>query len=120
MSGDVSINECGHRRCRTEVCEPMATSITERGRTRSASRRGVNGNEGYRAYSERQLRNLLKALEAFRNGDVSVKLAKERDDIYGQLADSYNQGVAIVGGMAIEESSVEVAGVEDGKVTERS
>ena len=88
MSGDVSIKECGHRRCRTEVCERMATSITESGRTRGTSRRGVNGN---RAYSERQLRNLLMALEAFRKGDISVKLAKERDDIYGQLADSYNQ-----------------------------
>ncbi|PYM36701.1 MAG: Two-component hybrid sensor and regulator, partial [Candidatus Rokuibacteriota bacterium] len=120
MSGDVSIKECGHRRCRTEVCEPMATSITERGRTRSISRRGVNGNEGYRAYSERQLRNLLMALEAFRKGDISVKLAKERDDIYGQLADSYNQAVAMVGGMAVEVSRVARAGGEEGKLTERA
>src|SRR5438270_5666653 len=120
MSGDVSIKECGHRRCRTEVCELMATSITESGRTRGTSRRGVNGNEGSRAYSERQLRNLLMALEAFRKGDISVKLAKERDDIYGQLADSYNQAVAMVGGMAVEVSRVARAGGEEGKLTARA
>ena len=95
----------------------MATSITESGRTRGTSRRGVNGN---RAYSERQLRNLLMALEAFRKGDISVKLAKERDDIYGQLADSYNQAVAMVGGMAVEVSRVARAGGEEGKLTERA
>ncbi len=98
----------------------MATSITESGRTRSISRRGANGNEGYRAYSERQLRNLLMALEAFRKGDISVKLVKERDDIYGQLADSYNQAVAMVGGMAVEVSRVARAGGEEGKLTERA
>src|SRR5437867_12681008 len=98
----------------------MAATTTERRRTKSLARRSANGGDGYQEYSERQLRNLLMALEAFRKGDISVKLSRERDDIYGQLADSYNHVVAMVGGMAVEVSRVARAGGEEGKLTERA
>ncbi len=86
-----------------------------------APRRGGNGNDAnYREYSERQLNKLLMALEAFRKGDISVKLTKEQDDIYGQLADSYNQVVAMVGGVAVEVSRVARVAGEEGKLSERA
>jgi HAMP domain-containing protein len=88
--------------------------------SRRATSNGTNGAERPGGYSERQLRTLLMALEAFRKGDISVKLTKERDDIYGQLADSYNQVVAMVGGMAVEVSRVARAGGEEGRLTERA
>jgi hypothetical protein len=38
-------------------------------------------------YKEMQLRRLLEALEAFREVDTTVRLPKEKYDIYGELAD---------------------------------
>ena len=46
-------------------------------KTRAPQRDG-NGNGNDREYSERQLNQLLTALEAFRKGDISVKLSRER------------------------------------------
>jgi len=40
-----------------------------------------------------QVRRLLEALEALRKGDLTVRLEKESEDIFGQLADSYNQTI---------------------------
>ena len=40
--------------------------------------------------AEAQLRSLLTAMEAVRQGDLTKTLTKERDDILGQLAESYN------------------------------
>jgi len=40
-----------------------------------------------------QARKLLEALEALRKGDLTVRLRKETEDIFGELADSYNQTV---------------------------
>jgi len=36
--------------------------------------------------AERQLRELLEALEAVRKGDLTRKLKKEREDVFGELA----------------------------------
>jgi methyl-accepting chemotaxis protein len=84
------------------------------------SERARDGNGDYREYSERQLTRLLIALEAFRKGDITVKLNKEQDDLYGQLFDSYNQVVTMVGGMAVEVSRVARVAGEEGKLTERA
>jgi len=43
--------------------------------------------------AERQSRELLEALEAVRKGDLTRKLRKEKEDIFGELADSYNKMV---------------------------
>ena len=40
--------------------------------------------------AERQLRSLLAAMEAVRQGDLTQSLAKEGEDILGELAESYN------------------------------
>lgn len=39
---------------------------------------------------ERKLRLILGALDAVRQGDLTRKLTKEEDNIFGELADSYN------------------------------
>jgi methyl-accepting chemotaxis protein len=39
---------------------------------------------------EKQLRNLLDAIEAVRRGDLTKRLRRQRYDIFGEIADSYN------------------------------
>jgi len=39
---------------------------------------------------EKQLRNLLEAIEAVRRGDLTKRLRRQRYDIFGEIADSYN------------------------------
>ncbi len=43
--------------------------------------------------TEKQLRELLEAMEALRRGDLTRTLRKESEDIFGELADSYNSMV---------------------------
>ena len=43
-----------------------------------------------RAHIEYLLRNLLEAIEAVRRGDLTKRLGKQRYDIFGEIADSYN------------------------------
>lgn len=40
--------------------------------------------------TERQLRDLLQAIEAVRRGDLTKRLRSEKYDIFGEIADSYN------------------------------
>lgn len=40
--------------------------------------------------TEQQLRDLLEAMEAVRKGDLTQKLKTRREDIFGDLAESYN------------------------------
>ncbi len=46
--------------------------------------------EGEDAGVEKQLRNLLDAIEAVRRGDLTKRLRRKRYDIFGEIADSYN------------------------------
>lgn len=41
-------------------------------------------------YIEFQLRNLLSVIEAVRRGDLTKRLVKQKHDIFGEIADSYN------------------------------
>ncbi len=69
---------------------------------------------------ERQLRRLLEAMEAFKGGDLTIRLPKEKYDIHGELADAYNKMAERVGGVTTEMHRVaKVAGTE-GKLTERA
>jgi len=80
----------------------------------------VDNGETEEEYRERQLRHLLEAMDAFKNGDLTLRLPKEKYDIYGELADSYNEMAEMVGGVTTEMSRVaKVAGTE-GKLTERA
>jgi len=57
-------------------------------------------------YGNGRLERLFEALEAVRMGDISVRLTKEEDDIYGAIADSYNGMVDLFGGVVGELSRV--------------
>ena len=79
----------------------------------------VRRGETEEEYRERQLRRLLEAMDAFKGGDLTIRLPKEKYDIYGELADSYNKMAERVGGVTTEMHRVaKVAGTE-GKLTER-
>ncbi|MBE9592501.1 MAG: hypothetical protein IMF19_03385, partial [Proteobacteria bacterium] len=62
----------------------------------------VRKGETEEEYRERQLRRLLEAMDAFKDGDLTIRLPKERYDIYGELADSYNKMAEMVGGVTTE------------------
>ncbi|NOR79018.1 MAG: hypothetical protein GQ523_11550, partial [Methanophagales archaeon] len=80
----------------------------------------VSKGETEEEYRERQLRRLLEAMEAFKNGDLTIRLPKEKYDIYGELADTYNKMAERVGGVTTEMHRVaKIAGTE-GKLTERA
>lgn len=53
-----------------------------------------------------QLRRLLEALEALRKGDLTIRLEKETEYIYGQLAYSYNQTVDQISTFASEVTRI--------------
>jgi len=45
---------------------------------------------GFSEAAERQLRDILEAIEAIRRGDLTKRLGKQSNDIFGEIADSYN------------------------------
>ncbi len=71
-------------------------------------------------YSKGQLQRLLEGLEAVRKGDLTMRLRKEREDTFGELADSYNGMVELIGGLADEVSRVAAVAGEKGKLDERA
>ena len=71
-------------------------------------------------YVNEQLHRVLYALDAFKRGDVSVRLSKQNDDIFADIADAYNSMVTMIGGVGGEVSRIsKVAGVE-GNLTARA
>jgi methyl-accepting chemotaxis protein len=71
-------------------------------------------------YRERQLRRLLEAMGAFKTGDLTIRLPKEKYDIYGDLADAYNKMADMAGGVTTEVSRVAKVAGKEGKLTERA
>ncbi|QMU31521.1 HAMP domain-containing protein [Adhaeribacter radiodurans] len=64
-------------------------------------------------YLNEQLNRVLYALDAFKKGDVSVRLTKQDDDIFAEIAEAYNSMVEMIGGVGGEVSRIsKVAGVE--------
>jgi len=55
---------------------------------------------------EKKLKGLLEALERVRKGDLKKKLKKEKEDIFGELADSYNTMVDMLSDFAAEVTRV--------------
>ncbi|MGB7002607.1 MAG: methyl-accepting chemotaxis protein [Halobacteriota archaeon] len=80
----------------------------------------VGKGETEEEYRERQLRRLIETMDAFKNGDFTIRLPKERYDIYSELADSYNKMAEMVGGVTTEMSRVAKVAGTDGKLTERA
>lgn len=56
--------------------------------------------------AEKQLRELLEAMEAVRKGDLTRRLRKEREDIFGELAVSYNSMVDLLNNFGSEVTRV--------------
>lgn len=56
--------------------------------------------------ADRQLRELLEAMEAVRKGDLTRKLRKEGEDIFGELAVSYNGMVDLLNSFGGEVTRV--------------
>jgi len=56
--------------------------------------------------AEKQLRDLLEAMEAVRKGDLTRRLRKEREDIFGELAVSYNGMVDLLNSFGGEVTRV--------------
>jgi len=78
-------------------------------------KRGTRRNAGLTDtdYVNEQLNRVLFALDAFKKGDVSVRLTKQNDDIFSEIAEAYNSMVEMIGGVGGEVSRIsKVAGVE--------
>jgi len=79
---------------------------------------GGNGNGDDRflqnpGYINEQLNKVLYALDAFKKGDISVRLTKQNNDIFAEIAEAYNSMVEMIGGVGGEVSRIsKVAGVE--------
>ncbi len=86
--------------------------ISARGRTTAARRRtpqvGKNKNangsgpNGHAAAPELDLKKLLRALQAVRDGDFSVRLAPDQTGLGGKIADAFNEMVSANQRMATE------------------
>ena len=64
-------------------------------------------------YVHEQLDRLTYAMEAFKAGDISVRLSKERNDKFADLAEAYNSMVEMIGGIGTEVSRIsKVSGIE--------
>jgi len=66
----------------------------------------VERKAGFSEAAERQLRELLEAMEAVRKGDLTRKLRKEGEDIFGELAVSYNGMVDLLNSFGGEVTRV--------------
>ncbi|MGI4835436.1 MAG: HAMP domain-containing protein, partial [Janthinobacterium lividum] len=99
------------------TAEAVAPDLDETGRPDLTRKRGAR-----RAaldptvdsdYVNEQLNRVLFALDAFKKGDVSVRLTKQNDDIFSEIAEAYNSMVEMIGGVGGEVSRIsKVAGVE--------
>ena len=58
-------------------------------------------------YVNDQLNRVLYALDAFKKGDVSVRLTKQNDDIFAEIAEAYNSMVEMIGGVGGEVSRID-------------
>jgi hypothetical protein len=96
--------------------------ISARSRTPAARRRtpgdvklkvgNTNGGGGHSAAPELDLKKLLRALQAVRDGDFSVRLATDQTGLGGKIADAFNEMVSANQRMA---SELERAGQMVGK-----
>ncbi|MCM4156435.1 HAMP domain-containing protein [Gramella sp. AN32] len=71
-------------------------------------------------YMHEQLDRLIFALEAFREGDISVRLSKERNDKFADVAEAYNSMVEMIGGVSTEVSRISRVGGIEGNLDARA
>ncbi|MFC1782999.1 HAMP domain-containing protein, partial [Planctomycetota bacterium] len=63
-------------------------------------------NTGFAETVEQQLKDLLEALEAVRRGDLTLKLRKQSEDIFGEITESYNSMVELLNNFGREVTRV--------------
>src|ERR1700733_2433517 len=76
--------------------------------------RGGNGRQ-HPEYSQLDLRRLLRALQAVRDGDFSVRLAGDQTGLPGQMDDTFNEIVTSNERLAGERERAGQPGGKDGK-----
>src|SRR6478752_6774072 len=87
--------------------------------TQERVRRRANGEPKRAAESELDLRKLLRALQAVRDGDFSVRLPSDQTGLAGKVADTFNEIVTSNQRMARElERAGQTVG-KDGKTKHR-
>jgi len=92
------------------VVDTIRTS-SDQTRKRGSSRGSEDSQDP--GYINEQLNRVLFALDAFKKGDVSVRLTKQNDDIFAEIAEAYNSMVDMIAGVGGEVSRIsKVAGVE--------
>jgi methyl-accepting chemotaxis protein len=99
------------------AAEVTTTAAPEVNRGDSTRKRGIRRTTADATkdadYVNEQLNRVLFALDAFKKGDVSVRLTKQNDDIFSEIAEAYNSMVEMIGGVGGEVSRIsKVAGVE--------
>ncbi|GGF10724.1 HAMP domain-containing protein [Hymenobacter cavernae] len=93
--------------------QPATTERTSNNLTRRRGSGRVAVGSQAPDYVNEQLNRVLYALDAFKKGDVSVRLTKQDDDIFAEIAEAYNSMVEMIGGVGGEVSRIsKVAGVE--------
>ncbi len=71
-------------------------------------------------YMHEQLDRLIFALESFREGDISVRLSKERNDKFADVSEAYNTMVEMIGGVSTEVSRISRVGGIEGNLDARA
>jgi methyl-accepting chemotaxis protein len=93
--------------------KPSATTRSNGNHTRKRGEASGKSDAQDPDYINDQLNRVLYALDAFKKGDVSVRLTKQNDDIFAEIAEAYNSMVEMIGGVGGEVSRIsKVAGVE--------
>ena len=80
------------RRRSTPAAKPPAKARTANG----------NGSNGSGGASDAELRKLLRAMQAVRDGDFSVRLSPDLTGLSGKIADTFNEMVSANERMARE------------------
>ncbi len=99
---------------------PRNLTTTKRSTTKNSRRVAHDDMFKDNDYVHEQLDRLIFALEAFREGDISVRLSKERNDKFADLAEGYNTMVEMIGGVSTEVSRISRVGGIEGNLDARA
>src|SRR6266850_6913537 len=98
---------------------PSATHESSTRKASGKSRSKANGNDAVPPESQANLRELLRGLEAVREGDFSVRMPAEWTGLEGKIADRFNEIVMLNQDLASELARVEQTVGREGKTRQR-
>src|SRR5687767_7915373 len=76
-------------KAKTPSLSPTPSQAETEGSFHDSFRRQTRQMLEDREYTLKQLNRVLFALDAFKKGDISVRLPKEEDDIFADIAEAY-------------------------------